>query len=194
MEEMLRTQQKTIQEQQKMIDRLKEELTTVRKQEAPAPATETGPVEIARAPVSSGISGLFGGSVMTNPYISFVLNGNFYSSSINERDLASRGIPGYSNLGFDQKKGFNISEGELFLFAPCRPPISISTRTYRSLRMGHLWKKRTSSPPRCPKGSRSRGGQVQEQFQPIQRPAPPTPGIFFRCPPSRTGRSSARKG
>ena len=38
-----------------------------------------------------------------------------------KESLKNRGMPGYSILGFDQNKGFNISEGELFLFAPVDP-------------------------------------------------------------------------
>jgi hypothetical protein len=120
MEEILKKQQQTIENQQRMIEQLKSELTvTVKKQETLAdiekPAASTGDLK------TPGVSSLFGGSFMTNPYISFVLNTNYYSSSVNERDLASRGIPGYSNLGFEQKKGFNLTEGELFLFAPVDP-------------------------------------------------------------------------
>jgi hypothetical protein len=138
LEEVLKKQQKTIEEQQKMIEQLKGELATVKRHEVAAVPEKTpaiAPGEGEKLPTAgqvqapatkkgskiSGISGLFGGSFMTNPYISFVLNTNFYSSSINERELKNRGIPGYSILGFDQKKGFNISEGELFLFAPVDP-------------------------------------------------------------------------
>jgi len=119
LEDTLKKQQKIIDEQQKVIDQLKAELTIV-KQQDPAMISQKSP-ETGGATKMSGISGLFGGSIMTNPYISFVLNTNFYSSSIDERNLNSRGIPGYSTLGFEQKKGFNISEGELFLFAPVDP-------------------------------------------------------------------------
>jgi hypothetical protein len=117
--EALKKQQKTIEEQQKVIDQLREELAGVKKQQSqvtseksPEPATESK---------MSGLSGLFGGSVMTNPYISLILNTIYYSSSINERQLQGRGIPGYSTLGFEQKKGFSNSEAELFLFAPVDP-------------------------------------------------------------------------
>jgi uncharacterized coiled-coil protein SlyX len=138
LEEVLKKHQKTIEEQQKMIEQLKGELATVKKQEVAAvpektptilPGAEATPLTAGQAQAAvtekdqkmSGISGLFGGSWMTNPYISFVLNSNFYSSSINERELKNRGMPGYSILGLEQKKGFNISEGELFLFAPVDP-------------------------------------------------------------------------
>lgn len=122
LEETLRQQQKTIQEQQQVIGQLRDELSGLRKQES-AKAEDLAVQKPAQAPAeqASKASGLFGGSFMTNPYISFVLNSFFYSSSTDERKLSTRGIPGYSIIGFDQKKGFNISEGELFLFAPVDP-------------------------------------------------------------------------
>jgi hypothetical protein len=123
LEETLKQQQKTIQEQQHLIGRLKDEVAELRKQ-PPSQGEELvvqKPVEPAPAEQGSKPSALFGGSFMTNPYISFTLNSFLYSSSIDERKLATRGIPGYSNQGFEQTKGLNISEGELFLFAPVDP-------------------------------------------------------------------------
>ena len=125
LEEVLKKQQKTIEEQQQLINQLKEDLSAV-KQQAPEKPDQKA-VQAVKADqgsamdATSKLSGLFGGSFMTNPYISFVLNSFFYSSSTNERKLQNRGIVGFSDLGFDQKKGFNINEGELFLFAPVDP-------------------------------------------------------------------------
>ncbi len=119
LEATLKNQQRTIEEQQKLIERLREELATVKKQEVAAIPEK--PAEKGTEPKTSGISGLFGGSWMTNPYVSLTLNSFFHSSNIDERKLGNRGIPGYSILGLEQKKGFNISEGELFLFAPVDP-------------------------------------------------------------------------
>ncbi len=119
MEELLGRQQKTIEEQQKMIEELKKELRSVKRPETATGSPGTPDAE--RTPSVTGSSGLFGGPVMTNPYISFVLNSFFYSSSVDERKMGNRGIPGFSNLGLEQKKGFNVSEGELFLFAPVDP-------------------------------------------------------------------------
>jgi hypothetical protein len=129
LEEALKRQQKVVEEQQRVIEELKAELLKVKKQKVtvgpksgPTGRTTTTPTPATPPePKTSGITGLFGGSVMTNPYISFVLNSFFYSSSTDERKLQTRGVPGYSALGLDRKKGFNISEGELFLFAPVDP-------------------------------------------------------------------------
>lgn len=123
LEETLKQQQKTIEEQQRLIGQLKQELTAVSRQ---ASLKEEGlaaqkPVGSSPAGQAPKVSALFGGSIMTNPYISFALNTFFYSSSAGERSLSARGIPGFSNQGFEQNKGFNISEGELFLFAPVDP-------------------------------------------------------------------------
>ncbi len=162
MEETLRKQQETINEQRKMIEELKGELATVKKQET-APAVADIPPGTAGEPKMSGISGLFGGAWMTNPYISFVLNTNFYSSSINERELSNRGIPGYSNLGFEQKKGFNISEGELFLFAPVDPYFNLYanipfTESGSSLEEAYFI---TTS---LPEGLQVKGGKFKSNF------------------------------
>jgi hypothetical protein len=162
MEDTLKTQQRTIEEQQRMIEQLKGELATVKKQEPAEMAVEKSPTSAGEAK-ASGVSGLFGGAWMTNPYISLVLNTNFYSSSINERELANRGIPGYSNLGFDQKKGFNISEGELFLFAPVDPYFNLYanipfTENGASLEEAYFL---TTS---LPEGLQIKGGKFKSNF------------------------------
>ena len=68
LEETLKNQQTTIEEQQKLIEQLREELATVKKQEVTAISEK--PAETKEGQKTSGISGLFGGSWMTNPYIS----------------------------------------------------------------------------------------------------------------------------
>jgi len=121
LEETLKKQQKTIEEQQQLIDQLKEELSAV-KQQAPVKAEEktvqVAPQQPPPSELTPKASGLFGGSFMTNPYLSFVLNTFYYSSNVNGNELKNRGVVGFSDQGFDQTKGFNIREGELFLFAP----------------------------------------------------------------------------
>jgi hypothetical protein len=72
-------------------------------------------VESKERPVTSG---LFGGSVLTNPNISLILNAFAYTSSLPESELKSRNISGHVK---DGKKGFNIESAELFLFSPVDP-------------------------------------------------------------------------
>ncbi|MBI5694314.1 MAG: hypothetical protein HZC51_01045 [Nitrospirae bacterium] len=115
LEATLNAQQRTINEQQRLIGELKEELAAVKA----APATaEAPPVQAATAEVAAG---LFGGSALTNPYISVILDANLFTSSVKEGSLSGRGIPGYTSLGIDRRKGFNLSAAEVFLYAPVDP-------------------------------------------------------------------------
>jgi hypothetical protein len=126
MEELLIKQQKTIEDQQKMIGTLKEEVTSLKEKDhlvkrddekIPSPVAT---VNAQQSPAGSGLTGLFGGSLLSNPYISAVLNTFYYSTSMSEQQL-KRGIPGYSILGSEYTKGFNLESMELFLFAPVDP-------------------------------------------------------------------------
>jgi hypothetical protein len=125
LEKTLKEQQKTIEEQQRTIDELRKDLSALPRPVSASGQENAGEVTQGAGSGDSRISGLFGGSAMTNPYISFALNTFFYSSSIGAKELLHRGIPGYSSAGFDRKKGFAISEGELFLFAPVDPYVNL---------------------------------------------------------------------
>lgn len=63
-------------------------------------------------------TGLFGGSALTNPNISLILNTFAYTSSLSESELKSRYITGHIR---DGKKGFNLESAELFIFSPVDP-------------------------------------------------------------------------
>lgn len=97
--------QKTIEEQQKTIEELKKGAA---QPEPPA----SGP---------SGLTGLFGGSALANPNISLIVNTFLYSSNIKGSGLPGRGIPGFTNIGIENGKGFNLDAAELFIFAPVDP-------------------------------------------------------------------------
>ncbi|BCS53212.1 TonB-dependent receptor [Geobacter sp. SVR] len=102
-------QTETIREQQKTIDDLKDRLN------------EQKPVE-SHVPEQSGKpTGLFGGSLMTNPYVSLVLDAKGYVSNLKNSELESRGVPGFTTEGRGLHNGFNIDAAELFLFAPVDP-------------------------------------------------------------------------
>jgi hypothetical protein len=96
----------TIREQQKTIDELKEQNRD--KQQS----TEDN---------AAKLTGLFGGSLMTNPNISLVLDAKGYASSLKNRDLDSRGVPGFTTEGRGLRNGFNVDAAELFIFAPVDP-------------------------------------------------------------------------
>jgi len=115
LEEVLKTQQKMIEEQQKVINGLKDELKTLKTQES----SKTEKITEKEKP--AGVSGLFGGSALTNPNISVVVNTFGYTSNIKGNELETRGMPGYSRLGIEKRKGFNLESAELFAFAPVDP-------------------------------------------------------------------------
>lgn len=103
-------QAETIRDQQKTIDELKENLD----KSAPGERQPTG--STAGKP-----TGLFGGSLMTNPYISLVLDAKGYVSNLKNGELNSRGVPGFTTEGRGLANGFNVDAAELFIFAPVDP-------------------------------------------------------------------------
>lgn len=119
LEEALKLQSEIIREQQQTITTLKEELQQ-RKPEAVVAVEE--PQSAPEEPsLASRVSGFFGGSVLTNPNISLILDTFGYVSNRNNGELESRGIPGYNANGLEQRNGANLRAAELFLFAPVDP-------------------------------------------------------------------------
>lgn len=116
LEETIQQQGKTIEEQQKVIGELKDELRKTRREEIAG--TEEKPLE---EPKAQKATGLFGASALTNPNISLVLNTFAYASNLSQKELELRNIPGYTNAGIENRKGFNLEAAELFLFAPVDP-------------------------------------------------------------------------
>src|SRR6185369_14746411 len=106
----LSRQAETIREQQKTIDELKENLNNQKPVETQT--TEEN---------ASKLTGLFGGSLMTNPYISLVLDAKAYVSNLKNGELDSRRIPGFTTEGRGLRNGFNVDAAELFIFAPVDP-------------------------------------------------------------------------
>ena len=108
LEKALNDQARIIEEQQRTIESMKEEMKSSQTRTA-APAEE--PVKAAEdSSLSSKVSGFFGGSVLTNPNISLVVDTFGYTSNLRKEELEERGI--------EQRKGFNLRAAELFLFAP----------------------------------------------------------------------------
>jgi uncharacterized coiled-coil protein SlyX len=75
LEETLNKQQKVIEDQQKLIREMKEELQTFKELNKTEHVTKAESLKAAevREQKPSGLTGLFGGSILTNPYISLVL-------------------------------------------------------------------------------------------------------------------------
>ncbi len=126
LEEALKSQQKKIEEQRQLIERLKEEVAARRqapektaandRTEPARPAGETQGRNGETVTISGAVSDFY--KNLKNPAMTFVLNSFYYGSSVNERQLKNRGITGFSATGLDQKKGFNIDEFSVAAFAP----------------------------------------------------------------------------
>ena len=71
------------------------------------------------------VTGLFGGSAMTNPYLSMIVNTSFYHSGLSQSELDSRTIPGFTKVPLGTRKGFNLESAELFIFAPVDPYLNL---------------------------------------------------------------------
>jgi len=113
LEESVKKQELTIEKQQEIINDLKADLEKQKAQSAPQ--------EPAPAPQAPKASGLFGGSVFTNPSISMVLDTFYYRSNLTNNELANWTIPGFTTQGLDQRNGFNLDSVELFFFSPVDP-------------------------------------------------------------------------
>jgi len=108
LEKAINDQARIIEEQQRTIESMREEMKSSQTWTA-APAEE--PVKAAEdSSLSSKVSGFFGGSVLTNPNISLVVDTFGYTSNLKKEELEERGI--------EQRKGFNLRAAELFIFAP----------------------------------------------------------------------------
>lgn len=112
LEEQIKNQQQTIDQQQKAVDELKAEVEKQSAQEVP---------QVGKDATSQKASGLFGGSAFTNPNISMVLDTFAYGSNLNNSELQSQGIPGFTTNGLEWRNGFNLDAAELFLFSPVDP-------------------------------------------------------------------------
>jgi hypothetical protein len=107
LDDAVKSQAETIREQQKTIEELKEQIRTIQPEETSPPASK--------------LTGLFGGALMTNPYLSVVLDAKGYVSNLKNNALNSRGVPGFTTEGRGLHNGFNTDGAELFVFAPVDP-------------------------------------------------------------------------
>ncbi len=112
LEESVKKQEAIIDQQQATIENLRTELDK---------KSKTAAQEQAPAPQAPKASGLFGGSAVTNPNISLVLDTFAYGSNLNNAELANQGIPGFTTNGLEWKNGFNLDSAELFIFSPVDP-------------------------------------------------------------------------
>jgi hypothetical protein len=109
-------QAETIKNQQKIIEEMKLQLKAGTSAEA-VPVVES----------SAKKSGFFGGSLMSNPYISVILDAKGYVSNLKNSQLEGRGVPGYTAEGLGLRNGFNVDAAELLIFAPVDPYFNLYT-------------------------------------------------------------------
>lgn len=149
LENALKSQTRTIEEQQKTIESLKEEID---KQKSKGESS-----------LSSKASGFFGGSFLTNPNISLVVDTFAYGSNLSNEELEARGIPGFTTSGPESRKGFNLRSAELFLFAPVDPYLNLYGAfpiTEEGIELEEAYAVTTS----LPAGFQAKGGKFKSNF------------------------------
>jgi hypothetical protein len=158
LEEALRKQEETIKAQQIMINELKEQI----KKEEIASITESKetPPEIKK---ETKPTGLFGGSAMSNPNISVVLNTYAYSSNLTTDELKNRGISGYTTTGLDRRNGFNLDAAELALYAPVDPYFNLYA-TIPIIEDGATVEEAYFVTTSLPQGHQIKGGKFKSGF------------------------------
>ncbi|GAC1469567.1 MAG: hypothetical protein PVSMB11_05340 [Desulfuromonadaceae bacterium] len=161
-------QAETIREQQKTIEVLKDEIDKQKNQEPQQTSKE-------ESPLSSKVSGFFGGSALANPNISLLLDTFVYTSNLKNNELANRGIPGFTTLGKDARNGFNLGAaadgGELFIFAPVDPYFNLYANipfAENGVAIEELFAVTTS----LPEGFQIKGGKLKSNFSRIDTQHP----------------------
>lgn len=155
LESSLKNQTKTIEEQQKVINNLREEVEKQKNQEPQQRMQEESSL--------SKVSGFFGGSNLANPNISLLLNTYYYNSNFSNEELASRGVPGFTTQGIDRRNGFNLDSVELSIFAPVDPYFNLYTNipiTEDGLELEEAYVVTTS----LPEGFQVKGGKFKSNF------------------------------
>jgi hypothetical protein len=131
LEDTTKVQQQKIEEQQRLIDELNASLggaSTPDTAETAARPTPGEPAQVAgpgQEGTTARLTGIFGGSAMTNPYLSLIVNTFFYHSGLSRQELDSRTVPGFTNVPVGVHQGFNLESAELFIFAPVDPYLNL---------------------------------------------------------------------
>lgn len=114
-----------IKKQELLTDQLQETIrklnADIEQQKSNVSAQETTSAAQTPKEQAPKASGLFGGSVFTNPNLSLVFNAFYSSSSLTNDELSNHGVPGFTTQGLDQRNGFNFDSAELSFFSPVDP-------------------------------------------------------------------------
>lgn len=166
LEAALNAQQRKIEEQQQLIDRLKEETRRQTIEKASEKALPVAKDEAALpAETEIKVTGALAekDKSLKNPAITFVLNSFYHASSLDEGEMRSRGIAGVSNKGPNHKKGFNVEEGSVALFAPVDDYFDLfSTLSFTD--SGSLVEEAYFYTKSLPAGLRVKGGKFKSNF------------------------------
>jgi hypothetical protein len=111
----------------------------------------------------SKAGGFFGGSFLTNPNLSLILNTFAYTSSLKNDELENRGVPGFTTQGIERQRGFNIDAAELVIFAPVDPYFNLYTNipiTDNAISLEEAFVVTTS----LPEGFQLKGGKFKSNF------------------------------
>lgn len=143
-----------ISQQQQTIQSLQQELAQMK-----APAVQPPQSD----PPPTGASGFFGASALTNPNISLLLDTFAHTSDMGDDGLESRGIPGFTTSGLEQRNGFNLRAAELFLFAPVDPYFNLYAAlpvTEDGIELEEVYAVSTA----LPAGLQVKGGKFKSNF------------------------------
>jgi hypothetical protein len=108
-------------------------------------------------------SGFFGAGALTNPNISLVLDTFAHTSDLKDDELESRGIPGFTTNGLEQRNGFNLRAAELFIFAPVDPYFNLYVNlpvTEDGIELEEAYAVTTA----LPEGFQVKGGKFKSNF------------------------------
>ncbi|HXV21204.1 MAG TPA: hypothetical protein VD811_09505 [Desulfuromonadales bacterium] len=146
-----------IREQQKTIETLREELA---RQEEPQPQPQQA---LGGSSPTSKEGSFFGGSALTNPSLSLVVDTFAYVSELEDDKLEARGIPGFTSEGPEQRQGFNLRAAELVLFAPVDPYFNLYANlpvTEEGIELEEAYAVTTA----LPAGWQVKGGKFKSNF------------------------------
>ncbi len=162
--------EKTVQDQAQIIKQQQQSLDALKKDPTPVtpvtPADQSGtqePQQQMQQPESSKSGGLFGSSSLSNPNISVILDTFYYGSNLSNSELATRGIPGFTTQGLDQRRGFNLDSAELFIFSPIDPYANMYVNlpvTEDGIALEEAYAVTTS----LPEGFQVKGGKFKSNF------------------------------
>ena len=163
LEKKVQEQQNTIDEQQKVIEQLRDGIG-----KQPLHRQHAGEGDHAEA--ESG-SATVDEALFKKLNISLIVDTYAYVSSLNDRELESSSIPGFTTTGLEQREGFNLRAAELIFFAQMTPLINLYANlpaTEDGIEVEEAYAATTS----LSKGLAIKGGKFKSNFSRINSQHP----------------------